>query len=85
MTRWYVFAERDHGAYRLPLLGPFRRYREAAAMLEPVTAAVRRTRPDLDDAAIRAHVLDYGGRGRLDLTDAVDDEWRRWCIEWRVR
>lgn len=85
MSRWYVFAERGHGAYVLPLLGPFRRLREAAAMLEPVTVAVRRLRPDLADCAIRVQVLDTKRSGVLDLTAAVDMSWIAHCIEWRVR
>jgi hypothetical protein len=85
MSRWYVYADREHGAYRLPLLGPFRRLREADAMVEPVRAAVERMRPDLADCDIRAGVLDTNRRGSLVLADAVDDAWIAHCIGWRVR
>lgn len=85
MSRWYVFAERSHGAYRLPLLGPFRRMREAAAMEPAVRAAVECYRPDLSDAEIRTQVLDTKRAGVLDLSVCVDDAWIEHCIGWRVR
>jgi hypothetical protein len=86
MSAWYVFAEREHGAYRLPLVGPFKRYREALAMEPAVRAAVERMRPDLADATIRSYgPLDTNRAGVLSLDDAVDDAWIEHCIRWRVR
>lgn len=84
MSRWYVYASRAHGAERLPLLGPFERPQAAGAMLEPVRAAVERCRPDLHDCDVLVGLLDTERAGALDLSVAVDDAWRQWCIEWRL-
>ena len=86
-TKWYVIAQRgSDGAYRLPLLGPFNRMREAQAMLEPVQAAVRESRTgrsDLPpDTYVRVDTLNARG-GRIDLSVAVTDEWREHCYNWR--
>lgn len=80
---YYVVAERGHGAYQLPLLGPFASMRAALCMWDVVAAAVRRTRPDLADCDIRPAVVQVRGalpRGRLDLTEAVDEAWINACI-----
>lgn len=47
MKPWYIVASRQHGAYVLPLVGPWRSAREAGAMLRTVTNAVRKHRADL--------------------------------------
>ena len=82
-SAWYVYASRAHGAERLPLLGPFERPQAAGAMLEPVRAAVERCRPDLRDCDVLVGLLDTERAGALDLSVAVDDAWRQWCVEYR--
>lgn len=85
---YYIIAERGNdGAYRLPLLGPFKLMGTALKMLDPVTAAVQRTRPDLADCYIVPRALSVPGklpRGKLDLAQAVDQAWIDHCMGgWR--
>lgn len=81
---YYVMASRAAGAYRLPLVGPFKRMTAAIKMLDPVVEAVHRTRPDLHDCTISPAAYNSGNRplprGRLDLSEAVDQRWIRWCM-----
>jgi hypothetical protein len=82
-------AERGYGAYQLPLVGPFDSMIAAIKMWDVVDVAMRRVRPDLADCSTRPAIVTVprGGalpRGRLDLTQAVDDDWIKGCIYGRV-
>lgn len=80
---YYVIASRANGAYRLPLVGPFRSMTAAIKMWDVTHDAVRRIRPDLADCNIRPDIVQVQGKlpaGRLDLDQAVDAAWIKGCI-----